>query len=172
MAVADRATHARKAVAIALSSGRLEKPTRCERCDNKAELHGHHADYEQPLEVEWLCHWCHHAEHHPDIPRPLADRRKVRVQVNVTPELAVELQRAARARRMSKTELIESAVRAFIDAQSPLLSDNEHWRGANNSRKTHCKHGHPFDEGNTLRSKGARRCRACADTARAKLRSK
>ena len=32
----------------------------------------------------------------------------------------------------------------------------------NNASKTHCKHGHPFDEENTiLRSDGGRRCRAC-----------
>lgn len=31
------------------------------------------------------------------------------------------------------------------------------WRG----RLTECKHGHPFDEANTLTSRGRRRCRTC-----------
>lgn len=41
---------------------------------------------------------------------------------------------------------------------------------AKNHRKTHCKHGHPFDEENTYRAKsGFRVCRTCARTrARAK----
>lgn len=30
-----------------------------------------------------------------------------------------------------------------------------------NSRKTHCVHGHPFDEENTYRENGRRRCRVC-----------
>jgi hypothetical protein len=34
---------------------------------------------------------------------------------------------------------------------------------ARNARKTHCKHGHPFDEGNTYTDKrGQRHCRSCA----------
>lgn len=33
---------------------------------------------------------------------------------------------------------------------------------ARNAQKTHCKHGHPFDETNTMhRSGGGRACRAC-----------
>lgn len=35
-------------------------------------------------------------------------------------------------------------------------------QGAPNRSKTHCRHGHPFDERNTsVRPTGARRCRAC-----------
>lgn len=35
-------------------------------------------------------------------------------------------------------------------------------RNAINARKTHCVHGHPFDEANTYRnSTGGRECRAC-----------
>jgi hypothetical protein len=30
-----------------------------------------------------------------------------------------------------------------------------------NKRKTHCKHGHAFDEANTYRTGGARKCRTC-----------
>lgn len=34
--------------------------------------------------------------------------------------------------------------------------------GVINAAKTHCAHGHPFDQANTLRTKsGERRCRAC-----------
>lgn len=31
-----------------------------------------------------------------------------------------------------------------------------------NARKTHCIHGHPFDDANTIHTnKGTRRCRTC-----------
>lgn len=33
--------------------------------------------------------------------------------------------------------------------------------GLNESTKTHCPHGHPYDEENTLRYGGKRYCRAC-----------
>jgi|HubBroStandDraft_5_1064220.scaffolds.fasta_scaffold1449694_2 hypothetical protein len=47
----------------ALKGGSLVKPDVCSRCGKKARLHGHHADYSKPLEVEWLCHPCHVGEH-------------------------------------------------------------------------------------------------------------
>lgn len=35
-------------------------------------------------------------------------------------------------------------------------------RGRVNATKTHCKHGHPFDEANTyIAKRGSRECRAC-----------
>lgn len=34
--------------------------------------------------------------------------------------------------------------------------------GIRNTEKTHCRHGHPFDEANTRIYKGRRHCRACA----------
>lgn len=38
-------------------------PQPCELCGaEKAEKH--HEDYSKPLEVRWLCRWCHLEEHH------------------------------------------------------------------------------------------------------------
>jgi hypothetical protein len=50
---------AHKAVERALRSGRLTKPTACERCGTTGRLEGHHPDYTQPLQVIWLCVTCH-----------------------------------------------------------------------------------------------------------------
>lgn len=38
--------------------------------------------------------------------------------------------------------------------------------------RTHCAQGHPFDEANTYRYKGNRRCRACANLRERRLRAK
>ena len=52
-----------RAVRRALRAGRLAKPPKCQGCGCRTELHAHHEDYEQPLNVVWLCARCH-AEHH------------------------------------------------------------------------------------------------------------
>lgn len=57
---------ARYTLKNAMKRGEITKPTTCEHCHRKiakAKLHGHHPDYEKPLEVEWLCTTCHSAEH-------------------------------------------------------------------------------------------------------------
>lgn len=43
---------------------------------------------------------------------------------------------------------------------------------ARNARKTHCIHGHPFDEANTIHRKGGRReCRICNYAGKRRLRT-
>lgn len=49
---------AQRAVAWALKSGRLMRPVGCERCPN-ADVAAHHEDYSKPLDVQWLCSFCH-----------------------------------------------------------------------------------------------------------------
>lgn len=44
-----------------------------------------------------------------------------------------------------------------------LMTNSDNARLNGNAMKTHCPHGHPYDEANTLRpSRGGRVCRACA----------
>lgn len=62
--------------------GRLAKPSCCERCGAPTErrlLHGHHhAGYDRPLDVIWLCPLCHvRADRAPgDALSPGADNRE------------------------------------------------------------------------------------------------
>lgn len=51
------------AVDRAVRSGRLVRPTACERCGVACHPHGHHPDYSKPLEVVWVCQPCHAKEH-------------------------------------------------------------------------------------------------------------
>jgi hypothetical protein len=51
-------------VGSAIKTGRLV-PAPCEVCGS-TEVHGHHTDYDKPLDVMWLCsehHVAWHAEH-------------------------------------------------------------------------------------------------------------
>lgn len=63
-----RANRARSAVAYALKTGRLQKPSRCESCgkrDSKLDAH-HHRGYARRhyLDVIWLCRSPCHARQH------------------------------------------------------------------------------------------------------------
>ena len=50
---------ARKAVAVALRRGALERPSECSKCGLHCLPDAHHGDYERPLDVQWLCRACH-----------------------------------------------------------------------------------------------------------------
>ncbi len=47
----------------ALRKGELVKPSKCEACHGKQYIMAHHPDYEQPLEVLWVCSSCHKKLH-------------------------------------------------------------------------------------------------------------
>lgn len=55
---------AHNAVNNALRDGRLERKP-CERCGS-LRVHGHHDDYNEPLNVKWLCPR-HHKERHAEL---------------------------------------------------------------------------------------------------------
>jgi hypothetical protein len=57
---------ARHALGRALREKRVVKPKACEACHTEVtprDLQAHHDDYSKPLKVEWLCRWCHWADH-------------------------------------------------------------------------------------------------------------
>ena len=50
----------------AVKFGRVVPPDECEQCGTEAhnnQLHGHHDDYNEPLDVRWLCRRCHNDIH-------------------------------------------------------------------------------------------------------------
>lgn len=53
----------RKKVQRAVKSGRLARPDKCSKCQTECVPHGHHEDYDRPLDVVWLCEPCHAAVH-------------------------------------------------------------------------------------------------------------
>jgi len=58
---------AHKALNHAVEAGRIVKPTSCEACQKSdaAHIHGHHEDYNKPLDVRWVCPACHRKIHLP-----------------------------------------------------------------------------------------------------------
>ena len=50
---------AHSAVQYAIAAGKLERSIFCEECGLPAKTQGHHEDYSQPLDVDWLCTKCH-----------------------------------------------------------------------------------------------------------------
>lgn len=47
----------------AVARGKIARPKVCSRCKREGPTEGHHADYSQPMKVEWLCRACHSKEH-------------------------------------------------------------------------------------------------------------
>jgi len=47
----------------AVDTGKIIKPKTCSRCRKGGIIHGHHPDYNKPLDVIWLYLWCHINEH-------------------------------------------------------------------------------------------------------------
>ena len=47
----------------AIRHRKIIKPTHCSECNSSSDLHGHHTDYSNPLDVIWLCIPCHVEEH-------------------------------------------------------------------------------------------------------------
>lgn len=66
---AEKAAHGK--VEKAIKRGDIERSDICEECgtapepmsDGRSSIQGHHDDYDNPLEVRWLCQPCHHDEH-------------------------------------------------------------------------------------------------------------
>lgn len=63
---------AHRMVEAAIKAGQIQQLDRCETClKPDVPLHAHHADYNKPLSVEWLCNSCHrkwHAQYKPIYP--------------------------------------------------------------------------------------------------------
>jgi len=62
---------ARTELRLAVLSGKIRKPSSCQKCGKVVQpshLHGHHEDYSMPLQVEWLCSICH-GDRHQTLPR-------------------------------------------------------------------------------------------------------
>jgi hypothetical protein len=59
----DSKIKARNKLRYAVKVGKIMKPEKCENCVINENIHGHHEDYNKPLEVVWLCSYCHKKEH-------------------------------------------------------------------------------------------------------------
>lgn len=58
-----RKRRARRQFYLAVERGDIVRPDTCSRCGESARIEAHHADYDKPLEVEWLCFPCHRRTH-------------------------------------------------------------------------------------------------------------
>ena len=58
-----KAVNARSTLNYAVRNRDIARPKRCERCKEEKTIHGHHEDYDRPLEVTWLCVGCHADRH-------------------------------------------------------------------------------------------------------------
>lgn len=65
----DQKRSAQVTLGNAIRDGRIEKGTACQDCGRQnVAIHGHHTDYNKPLDVDWVCPACHRRRHalHPE----------------------------------------------------------------------------------------------------------
>ncbi len=58
----DRVIIARR-LRYAVQTGKIIKPVICSKCGCKAKIQAHHYNYENHMNVVWLCSSCHKKEH-------------------------------------------------------------------------------------------------------------
>ena len=59
-----RKRYAQRKVQRAVKSGVLTRPSTCPSCGARGvRIEAHHDDYSKPLNVRWLCSFCHKQEH-------------------------------------------------------------------------------------------------------------
>lgn len=75
---------ARKAVDF----GMVEAQRTCNRCGQEKQLVAHHADYNLPFEIEWLCHKCHSIHHAPERRKATIAKREHKAQLAAQAEAA------------------------------------------------------------------------------------
>lgn len=56
----DKASHILR---YQISKGKIKRPSNCSKCNKECFPHGHHDDYDKPLDVIWLCQSCHRFLH-------------------------------------------------------------------------------------------------------------
>ena len=117
----------------ALYKGTIKKPSNCSNCGKKLPsllIHGHHEDYDNPLDVIWLCHFCHYRRHREMKAIGEAFKKKQNPQRYDT-LIKIDLFRCQKCRYEWTTRLID---------RKPKACPNCHSRKWDNSQKGD-KHG-------------------------------
>lgn len=158
-------TIARHAIARAVERGILVRPAACERCNGTGDIEGHHADYSQPLAVEWLCTACHsaadqwrHYRRAVEVLNP--DAGKLLLVVEAAKHLGVSVEHLGLLRRRGAVRGIRITGRLY----GYRAADLDRARSALRSTRAPdiCPKGHRMTPENTGRTKrGYWRCNAC-----------
>lgn len=126
-----RRKYARMLLNKAVGKGEILRPENCESCGVMDRLHGHHKNYGQPYEVNWLCPKCHglvHRAGHPlnpdcntqtPMPNCVSMYRSVTVAFTLSVENFIALRREAEKQKLPVSILIQAlALKTY-----PILSN-------------------------------------------------
>jgi len=103
----------------AVNDGSLSREP-CECCGVTENVHGHHDDYSEPLDVRWLCPACHSAEHTrmreedptlSKVGRPANPEGSKQVLVVLTDPTLAKLDALAKKRGLNRSECVRDMIR-------------------------------------------------------------
>lgn len=90
---------ARQMIADRVKRGALLRPDICDGCDAEGPTTAHHDDYERPLEIRWLCNFCHRGMS--TKPQPIYPASKLVYPPELVKKIRAELYREGERRRRS-----------------------------------------------------------------------
>ena len=102
---------ARYVVCKAVKEGALKRSRVCEKCGKRCyRSQGHHADYDRPLDVVWLCHQCHVNEHRkgPETPTYRA------VGCGILPDMRKRLDDVVLKSGLSLSDNLRAAIEMYV----------------------------------------------------------
>ena len=108
-------------VMIEKRAGRFPKPDKCEYCGKRTTaLCAHHNDYNNPLQVIWVCRKCHGEIHRQE--------RGSRIHVSGTVYIADWAEKALKAdaaqRKWTVTQIVREIIENHYSLQRPVENGN------------------------------------------------
>lgn len=102
-------------VAKAVRKGELVRPSFCSECGRDGrKILAHHDDYDNPLDVRWLCTFCHHRWHREH--GPGAHRRVATINTRVEQEVFERLQEMATAESRTVGQQVRAILHQVVEA--------------------------------------------------------
>ena len=103
----NHADRSRRLLYREIMAGRIVRPDNCEKCKSKTFTEAHHNNYDEPLNVEWLCKRCHVSKH----TRTASSMKKPKTSISISNHAIALLKELQKHLGINRSSVIEIIVR-------------------------------------------------------------